>query len=63
MIDRTIMQFAPEVIVLADAHKWGKVATAHVAPITAVHTIVTTAAAPAPMVAELEALGVRVVLA
>jgi DeoR/GlpR family transcriptional regulator of sugar metabolism len=61
MIDRTIIGMSPQVIVLADHTKWGKTATALIAPATAAHTIVTTDAAPAEMVAELRAAGVQVV--
>jgi len=39
--DRVIIQSAPEVILVADHTKFGKVSTALVAPITAVHTLVT----------------------
>lgn len=60
--DRTIIQFAPEVILVADHTKFGKVATAFVAPVTAVHKIVTDDKAPQPIVAELERMGIEVVV-
>jgi DeoR/GlpR family transcriptional regulator of sugar metabolism len=61
MIDRTIIGMAPQVILLADHTKWGKIATAFVAPATAAHTIITTDAAPADMVADLRASGVEII--
>ena len=61
MIDRTIIGIAPQVIVLADHSKWGKSATAFVAPVTAAHTIVTTEAAPAVMVKQLQDQGIQIV--
>jgi DeoR/GlpR family transcriptional regulator of sugar metabolism len=60
MIDRTIIGMAPQVILLADHTKWGKIATAFVAPATAAHTIITTDAAPADMIADLRASGVEI---
>ncbi|MGQ9494129.1 MAG: DeoR/GlpR family DNA-binding transcription regulator [Anaerolineae bacterium] len=63
MTDRAIMRSAPEVILVADHSKLEKVSTVLVAPITAVHKIVTDAAAPAEVVAELQALGIEVILA
>jgi DeoR/GlpR family transcriptional regulator of sugar metabolism len=39
--DRVIIQSAPEVVLVADHTKFGKVATALVAPLTAIHTLVT----------------------
>lgn len=61
MIDRSIISFAPQVILLADHSKWGKTATAFVAPVTAVHTIVTTEAAPAAMVSQFQAEGITII--
>jgi len=63
MTDRAIIRSAPEVILVADHSKFGKVSTALVAPITAVHRIVTDSATPADIVAELRELGIEVILA
>nr|MBC7245609.1 DeoR/GlpR transcriptional regulator [Chloroflexota bacterium] len=63
MTDRAIIRSAPEVILVADHSKLGKVSTVLVAPVTAVHKIVTDSAAPANVVAELRALGIEVILA
>lgn len=41
--DRVIIQSAPEVILVADHSKFGKVCAALVAPMTAIHTLVTDA--------------------
>ncbi|HNP85276.1 MAG TPA: DeoR/GlpR family DNA-binding transcription regulator [Kouleothrix sp.] len=60
-IDRAIIGFAPHVIVLADHSKWGKSATAFVAPVSAAHTIVTTDAAPSAMVKQLQTQGIQIV--
>ncbi|MBC7225596.1 MAG: DeoR/GlpR transcriptional regulator, partial [Anaerolineae bacterium] len=60
--DRTIIQFAPEVILVADHTKFGKVATAFVAPVTAVRKIVTDDKAPQPILAELERVGIEVIV-
>lgn len=61
MIDRTIIGMTPHLIVLADHTKWGKTATAYIAPATAAHTVVTTDAAPADMVNDLRTAGVAIV--
>ena len=39
--DRVIIQSAPEVVLVADHTKFGKVSTALVAPLSAIHTLVT----------------------
>jgi len=41
MTDRAIVNFAPEIIVVADHSKFGKVSTALVAPISSIHKIIT----------------------
>jgi DeoR/GlpR family transcriptional regulator of sugar metabolism len=63
MTDRGILQIAPEIILVADHTKLGKASTSHVAPISAIHTLVTDSQAPQPFVKALEALGIRVILA
>jgi DeoR/GlpR family transcriptional regulator of sugar metabolism len=61
MTDRIILQFAPEVILVADHTKFGKVATGRVAPITAVQTIVTDDQAPPEMIKRLRTMGITVI--
>lgn len=63
MTDRAIIQFAPEVILVADHTKFGKMATAFVAPVTAVHKIVTDDKAPLLILAELRRMGIEVIVA
>lgn len=63
MTDRAIIQFAPEVILVADHSKFGTVSTALVAPVSAVHKLVTDDKAPRDMVAKLRELGIDVILA
>ena len=63
MTDRMIIQFAPEVILVADHSKFGKVSTALVAPITSVNKIVTDAGTPPQIVADLRARGIEVIVA
>jgi len=63
MTDRTIIQFAPEVILVADHSKFGKVSTALVAPITSIHKIVTDAGTPPQVVADLRARRIEVIIA
>jgi DeoR/GlpR family transcriptional regulator of sugar metabolism len=60
--DRAIMKSAPEVILVADATKFGKIATAFLAPVTAVHRIVTDSSAPTQLLGKLEALGIEVIV-
>jgi DeoR/GlpR family transcriptional regulator of sugar metabolism len=63
MTDRTIIQFAPEVILVVDHSKFGKVSTALVAPITSVQKIVTDAGISPQIVADLRAKGMAVIVA
>jgi len=63
MTDRTIIQFAPEVILVADHSKFGKVSTALVAPITSINKIITDSGVPAEIIDEIKALGVEVIIA
>jgi len=63
MTDRAIIRFAPEVILVADHSKFGKISTALVAPVTAIHKLVTDDKAPREMVARLRELGIEVILA
>lgn len=63
MTDRTIIQSAPEVILVADHSKFGKVSTALVAPITSVNKMVTDEGTPPQIVADLRAMGIEVIVA
>jgi DeoR/GlpR family transcriptional regulator of sugar metabolism len=61
--DRVIIQSAPEVILVADHTKFGKVSTALVAPITAISILVTDKDIPETTYATLNDLGIKVFLA
>jgi DeoR/GlpR family transcriptional regulator of sugar metabolism len=61
MTDRLIIQFAQEVILVADHTKFGKVATGVVAPITAVHTVVTDEQTPMSVIQHLRDTGISVI--
>jgi DeoR family transcriptional regulator of aga operon len=63
LTDRAILKIGREVILVADHTKFNTVSTAFIAPITAVHCLVTDSAAPAEQVAALRELGLRVILA
>jgi DeoR/GlpR family transcriptional regulator of sugar metabolism len=63
MTDRAIVNFAPEVIVVADHSKFGKVSTALVAPITSVVKIVTDIGTSPELINEIRQLGIEVILA
>jgi DeoR/GlpR family transcriptional regulator of sugar metabolism len=61
MTDRFIVQLAREVILVADHTKFDKVSTVVVAPITAVHKVVTDKDTPLQTVEQLQALGITVI--
>jgi DeoR/GlpR family transcriptional regulator of sugar metabolism len=63
MTDRSVIQMAPEVIVVADHTKFGQVASAFIAPLTAVSVLVTDGDADPEVLARLHATGVRVIVA
>lgn len=63
MTDRTIIEMAPELILVADHTKFGKVASAYVAPIERVTTLVTDAQVDTKTLSRLEAMGIRVIVA
>lgn len=63
MTDRAIISFAPEVILVVDHSKFGKVSTALVAPVTYVSKIVTDDKAPPETVDRLSEMGIEVILA
>ena len=61
--DRIIVHSAPEVILVADHSKFGKISTTVVAPITAVHKIITDSGTPTEILDELKKLGIEVIVA
>jgi DeoR/GlpR family transcriptional regulator of sugar metabolism len=60
MTDRAILRIAREVIVVADHTKCGRVSAAFVAPLSAMHTLVTDAGTPSDFIEALQAQGTRV---
>lgn len=63
MTDRAILRIGRTVVVVADHTKCGRVSAALVAPIGAMHTLVTDEATPPDFRAALESRGVRVIIA
>jgi DeoR/GlpR family transcriptional regulator of sugar metabolism len=63
LCDRSIIRCAPQVIVVADHTKFGRVAPSFVAPVSAMHVLVTDAAADPAILAAIAEQGVRVVIA
>lgn len=63
MTDRAILSISPQVIILADHSKFGRVSSMLVAPISAADTIITDQAAPETLLDEFRALGIRVIQA
>jgi DeoR/GlpR family transcriptional regulator of sugar metabolism len=62
MTDRAILKIGREVIVVDDHTKCGVSATAFVAPITTVHTLITDSATPDDFIAAVRAQGVTVLV-
>ena len=60
---RSVIELMPEVIVVADAHKWGHVGPAFLAPLEAIDVIVTSHQAPPAMVWDLSQLGIQIIQA
>lgn len=63
MTDRAIISFAPEIIVVADHSKFGKVSTTLVAPISSVHKIITDNGISPQQLETLRQAGVEVIVA
>jgi len=63
MTDRTIIEMAPELIVVADHSKFGKVASAYIAPMKRISTLVTDSEADPEILSHLEGMGIRVIVA
>ena len=60
---RKIFSMAPEVIVLADHTKFGRMAAAYIAPVKRITTLVTDAATNRSILSQLERLGINILLA
>jgi DeoR/GlpR family transcriptional regulator of sugar metabolism len=63
MTDRTIIEMAPELIVVADHTKFGKIASAYVAPVERITTLVTNSDTNPETLTRLRELGIRVIIA
>ncbi len=63
MTDRAILQMAPRCVVVADHTKFGRVSTVFLAPVTAVHTIISDRQLQPEIAAELHDKGLEVILA
>ncbi|MDI6870178.1 MAG: DeoR/GlpR family DNA-binding transcription regulator [Bacillota bacterium] len=62
-VKKKMIEAAKEVIVVADHHKFERVSLSPIAPITAVHKIVTDNKTPAVIIKNLENLGIEVIVA
>lgn len=60
--DRIIIQSAPEVILVADHTKFGKVSTAFVAPLSSIHKVITDSATPPEIIDELRRTNIEVLM-
>ena len=58
---RTVIDRMPEVIVVADETKWGRVGPAFLAPLEAIDRIVTSQQAPPAMIWDLSQLGIQII--
>jgi len=63
MTDRTIIEMAPELILVADHTKFGKIASAYVAPVERVTTLVTDSETDPETLTHLRRMGIRVIVA
>ncbi len=63
MTDRAILKAGREVILVADRSKFGRVATAFLAPLESVHTVVADSATPPDLLDALRERGLRVIVA
>lgn len=63
MTDRAILQLAPRCVVMADHTKFGRVSTVFLAPVTAVHTIISDRDLQPEFAAELREKGLELILA
>jgi DeoR/GlpR family transcriptional regulator of sugar metabolism len=60
MTDRAVLDIAPQVIVIADHRKFGRVSSVLVGPVTAAHLVITDGATSPECIAELRELGIEV---
>ena len=60
---RAVIDIVPEIVVVADASKWGSSGPALIAPLDAVDAIVTDQNAPPVMIWDLSQLGIKVIQA
>jgi DeoR/GlpR family transcriptional regulator of sugar metabolism len=63
MTDRTIIEMAPELILVADHTKFGKVGSAFVAPLTRVTCLVTDSETDPEILDRVEDMGIRIIFA
>jgi len=63
LTDRAILGMGGQVIIVADYTKFGRVSTAFLAPLSAIHTLVTDRQAPAEFLSTLEQQGIRIMVA
>mgnify|MGYP001145735040 CR=1 FL=1 len=63
MTDRTIIEMAPELIVVADHTKFGTVASAYIAPVERMTTLVTDAGIDPDTAARCQEMGIHVIVA
>jgi DeoR/GlpR family transcriptional regulator of sugar metabolism len=63
MTDRAIINMAVELVVVADHSKFGKAASAYLAPIERIHTLVTDEKTDKVILEKMQALGITVVIA
>jgi DeoR family transcriptional regulator, aga operon transcriptional repressor len=61
--DRMILKVGREVIIVADHTKFDRISTSYVAPLSAIHTVVTDNQTPPEFLEGLQAKGIRVVVA
>jgi DeoR/GlpR family transcriptional regulator of sugar metabolism len=63
LVKQAMLRSAKQVILVADSSKFDKVAFAHVAPFTAIHTLVTESAPPAGILQKLQEAHVQLLVA
>jgi DeoR/GlpR family transcriptional regulator of sugar metabolism len=63
MTDRAVIQMAPELIVVADHTKFGQVASALIAPVERISTLVTDSLTDPATLERFRRLGIRVIVA